>query len=148
MKKKRKKKREGVWSGFLALVLGLAILILAFLLLFHIQKIEVTGNSYTSETEIVNWLKKDKYTSNSAYVWWKYRHTQMKDLPLVEGADISLKNPWTIRIRVYETSIIGYLELNGKYIYFDKDGVVALIADLESVDGVPKICLLYTSRCV
>ena len=65
MKKKRKKKREGVWSGFLALVLGLAILILAFLLLFHIQKIEVTGNSYTSETEIVNWLKKDKYTSNS-----------------------------------------------------------------------------------
>ena len=139
MKKKRKKKREGVWSGFLALVLGLAILILAFLLLFHIQKIEVTGNSYTSETEIVNWLKKDKYTSNSAYVWWKYRHTQMKDLPLVEGADISLKNPWTIRIRVYETSIIGYLELNGKYIYFDKDGVVALIADLESVDGVPKI---------
>ena len=57
----------------------------------------------------------------------------------MEGADISLKNPWTIRIRVYETSIIGYLELNGKYIYFDKDGVVALIADLESVDGVPKI---------
>ena len=126
MKKKRKKKREGVWSGFLALVLGLAILILAFLLLFHIQKIEVTGNSYTSETEIVNWLKKDKYTSNSAYVWWKYRHTQMKDLPLVEGADISLKNPWTCLLytsseKNAEKAGISVFGSHGSFCYFNRN---------------------------
>lgn len=137
--RKGKKKREGVFSGLLILVLGIVILILAFILLFHIQKIEVTGTQYCTESEVISWLKKDKYASNSLYVWVKYNYTDVKQLPLVEASEISMKNPWTIQVRIYEKSIIGYLEVSGQYLYFDKDGTVILLTDQESVEGVPKI---------
>ena len=47
-------------------------LVFSGFLLFQTKKIEVTGNQYCQEKELVEWIQKDKYAFNSLYIWWKY----------------------------------------------------------------------------
>ena len=135
---RRKRKRRGVLSGIMILVFGIAIVVLAFWLLFHIQKITVTGNEYCSTDEVKAWISEGKYSSNSVYVWWKYNFTDVAQLPLVDESEVSLKNPWTIQVKVYEKSIVGYLDLEGIHVYFDKSGTV-IQETADVVEGIPCI---------
>ena len=137
--RKERKKREGLISGLIISILGLSIVILAFVLVFHIQEIRVTGNQYCSSTEVINWILKDKYATNTVYTWAKYNYLDVEQLPLVEESEVKIIDPWTIEVRVYEKSIIGYLEHTGQYIYFDKDGTVIQMSDEHKMEGVPKI---------
>lgn len=124
---KRKKKRSGVFLGILTFLLGIVITVFAFLLLFHIQKVEVVGNTYSTENDVIDWLKNEKYTMNSAYTWWKYNGKSVDQLPVVDSCKITFKAPWSIVVKVKEKEIGGYIEHNGQYLYFDKEGTVVLI---------------------
>lgn len=135
---RKKKKRKGVFLGLLTFLLGIAIIIFAFLLLFHIQKIEVKGNQYTAENDVIEWFRKDKYAMNSVYAWWKYNKTDVKQLPAVESSRITMKAPWSIRVTVKEKEITGYIDYNNQYLYFDKDGT-ALLTTKEKVEGAAYI---------
>jgi len=137
--RRERKKREGLISGLVITGLGLLITLLAFIILFHTKEIKVTGNEYCTKNEIINWLHKDKLTANSLYTWLRYNYLDVEQLPLVEESEITLENPWTIQVRVYEKSIVGYLVNTGQYIYFDKDGMVIQISDKEPNPGIPKI---------
>lgn len=137
-KKKRKRGRKGVFMGLLIFFLGIAIFVLGFILLFHVQKITVTGNQYCTTNEVIQWVQQDKYSGNSLYILAKYNLTNVEQLPLVEQAEVSLKNPWTVQVRVYEKTLIGYFDLNGEGLYFDKDGV-AMIKTLEPLENIPYI---------
>lgn len=137
-RKKKKKKRKGVFLGLLTFVLGIVIVVFSFLLLFHIQKIEVKGNRYCTENDVINWLKEDKYAGNSVYAWWKYNHTDVKQLPVVESSKITFKTPWSIRVTVKEKEITGYIDFNSQYLYFDKEGTALLSTD-EKVEGAAYI---------
>lgn len=123
---RRKRKRRGLLLGMLTFLLGIVIFVFAFLLLFHIQKIEVTGNTYSTEEEVIKWLKSDKYAMNSIYAWWKYDDKRIEELPVVESCKITIKSPWSIKITVKEKEIGGYIECNDRYVYFDKDGIAVL----------------------
>lgn len=137
--RKRKHKKKHFLFSFLMLIFGCAIFILAFILLFHIRKIEVSGNQYCTADEVVGWLQEDKYATNSLYVWIKHHYTDVEQLTLVEESEVTLRNPWTIRVRVYEKEIIGYLEAGNQNIYFDKDGVVVMLSDQDMLEGILKI---------
>jgi cell division protein FtsQ len=130
---KRKKKRQGVFLGLMTFILGIAILVFAFLLLFHIQKIDVKGNKYSTQNDVIGWLKEDKYAVNSVYAWWKFNHSDVKQLPVVNSSKVTLKNPWTIQITVKEKEIAGYIDYNEQYLYFDKDGT-AVLASSDKLD--------------
>lgn len=56
MAKNRKKKSHRIYA-FFVLTLGIMIIVLSMLLLFHIQKIEVKGNNYCTDKEIVDLAK-------------------------------------------------------------------------------------------
>ena len=42
-------------------------------------------------------------------------------VPFVEKMDVSVVDPHTIKIEVYEKALAGYVEYLGHYMYFDKD---------------------------
>ena len=67
MAKNRKKKSHRIYA-FFVLTLGIMIIVLSMLLLFHIQKIEVKGNNYCTDKEIVDLAKNDRFSNNSLYV--------------------------------------------------------------------------------
>lgn len=126
---RKRKKRKGVFLGLLTFFLGIIIIVFAFLLLFHVQKIEIVGMKYSTQSDVVQWLKKDKLASNSLYAWWKYNHTDVKQLPIIESSKISLKAPWSIRVTVKEKGITGYVDYKKKYLCFDKDGTALMETD-------------------
>lgn len=141
IRRKKKQKKSWVRGPLFRLLVTLcvvAIFCFSFLLLFHVRGIQVTGNVYCTADEVMEWVQTDKLATNTAYIWWKYNFTKVDQLPLVETSEVSLVNPWTIQVRVYEKSMIGYFEYDNKNIYFDKDGTV-IVKSEEVLPGLPCI---------
>ncbi len=136
----RKKKTHRVYAA-IVLVLGIAIITLFILLLFYVQRIEITGNRYCSDKEIAEAIQNDRFSVNTLYVMAKYAAGK-GELPVcVESMDVRLKNPWTLHVTVTEKELAGYFERNKKRVYFDKDGLVvlhgyAVFEDVPKVEGI------------
>ena len=98
------------------------------------------GNELYSSTQIENMVLNDEYSWNSLYVDLKYRFVDIGEVPFVDTMEVSLDNPHTVHIKVYEKGMLGYLYINsiGQNAYFDKDGFV-VETSTEVIDGVPKI---------
>ena len=61
--------------------------------------------------------------------------------PGLESMDVSLKNPWTLRVTVTEKKSIGYIERRKQRVYFDAEGLVlidgfTMINDVPLVEGI------------
>ena len=80
--KKKKKKKRGMFR-FIVVLLLLAV----FVLLFQTRSIKVKGNEYYGENSIISWLKKDKLSVNTVYLFWKERREQhfLKARKLLQG---------------------------------------------------------------
>ena len=52
--------------------------------------------------------------------------------------NISLKNPWTVRVTVKEKEMAGYVDYDGVYLYFDGEGT-ALLRTNRLIEGTPYI---------
>lgn len=122
-KKKRKKRALRIYA-FLVILLGLAIIGLTVFLLFRVQKIEVKGNEYTSQKEIVKMVQDDEYSTNSLYILGKYLVGRGSVLPCFEDVRISLKAPWTVCVTVEEKPIVGCMKHKKEYLCFDKEGTI------------------------
>ncbi len=137
MKKKKHKKRKAlriVLSVFAFLIASAAVAAL----LFRTRGIEIEGSSYYSENTITTWIQNDKLAANTLYVMIKYDLLD-GDVPSgIERFDISLKNPWTLRVTVREKEAAGYVNDGDAYLYFDSTGT-AVLKTKKLVDGVPCI---------
>jgi cell division protein FtsQ len=73
-------------------------------------------------------------------VFLKYKFVSTKDIPFVDTMEISLKDPQTLHIKVYEKGMMGYLYISSidENAYFDKDGIVVETSS-EVIDGTPQI---------
>lgn len=69
-RKVQKKRKYGLYALLVGLIAA-AILALSVFLLFHIQKIEVTGIEMLTQQEVSDWVKSDTMSGNSLYVLWK-----------------------------------------------------------------------------
>ena len=105
-----------------------------------VENVVVEGNELYSSTQIENMVLNDEYSWNSLYVDLKYRFVDIGEVPFVDTMEVSLDNPHTVHIKVYEKGMLGYLYINsiGQNAYFDKDGFV-VETSTEVIDGVPKI---------
>lgn len=120
----------------LAILLAAALLVAATV--FKIRDIEVTGNSFYSAQEIIDKVVADSYSSNSLYLYFKYQYLDTEEIPFVDKIEVSLVSPSKVRLRVYEKSIVGYVDYMGANLYFDKDGIVAESSS-EVTEGIPCI---------
>ena len=137
-RRKRLRRRIKVLVGILCVIAVLVFLGYLIVGLFQLKQIEVSGNRYCAEQEVVDWVKSGKYSDNSLYVLWKYNQNSTKQLPSVESVRVKLKSPWKIQVQVKEKSYIGRIDYNGQYLYFDREGIASLqMTDI--IEGVPCI---------
>ena len=66
-----------------------------------------------------------------------------EEIPFVDTMEISLDDPHTLHINVYEKGMMGYIYIPGinENAYFDKDGIVVetssnAIVDVPRIDGI------------
>lgn len=138
-KKRRRKKGFGYYLyAVVSLTLFVAILVLSVLLLFHVQEMQVVGNSYVEENQILNFVWEDPNTSNSLYTLWKFKSGSYHKPEYVEAIDVSLKAPWKVQLTVTEKKLIGCMVAEGEYNYFDREGMV-LLKSPELLEDIPMI---------
>lgn len=103
---------------------------------YEITSVAVIGNDHYSKQEIEEIVFDKPYTYNSIFLYLKYHNKSVKNVPFVEKMDVDIVNPNLVRINVYEKKVAGYVEYLGRYMYFDKDGIV-VESSSEKMEDVP-----------
>lgn len=137
----KKRKKSHKLYAFVVLVLGILIIALVIVLLFYVQKIEISGNEYCADEEIVEAVQNDELSVNALYVVGKYMLGKGQVPPCLESMKVGMKAPWIVTVKVKEKAVIGYVKNGENYAYFDKEGLVvfespSLIEGLPRIDGI------------
>lgn len=131
--------------GVLLLLIGAAA---AWLLdYYRVTTVYVEGNLHYTNEEIMNMVMEGELGSNSLYLSLKYKNKGVENVPFIQTMDVDILAPDTIRITVYEKAVAGYIEHLGRYLYFDKDGII-VEASKEPTAGIPQVTGLHFSHVV
>lgn len=114
---------------------------------YTVTNIYVTGNTHYTNDEIIAMVMDGKMSHNSLFLSLRYRDRSITDIPFIEKMDVDIVAPDTIRINVYEKAIAGYIAYLGRYMYFDRDGIV-VESSFETSDDVPQVMGLSFSYCI
>lgn len=143
--KKEEKVRFGKAKriGILTAVLSCLLLLLAGAYIYIINNYKVTtvhvdGNIHYTNEEIMEMVMGDRFGDNSLFLFLKYRDRGIEGVPFVETMDVDIEAKDTIRITVYEKALAGYVRYLGRYVYFDKDGIVVETSEEETA-GIPQV---------
>ncbi len=140
MKGRRKRKfkiRYFVIIGILIFLIaaGVGMLILSK---YKVRTIYVEGNTHYTDAQIIDMVMESRLDYYSIYLSLKYKNKEIADIPFVQEMDIKILSRDTIKIMVYEKSIAGYVEYLGRFMYFDKDGIV-VESSSERTGGIPQV---------
>lgn len=129
--------------GILAAVFSCLLLILAggFFYVIHnyrVTTVRVDGNVHYTNEEIMEMVMGGRFGDNSLFLSLKYRDKGIEGVPFVETMDVDIEAKDTIRITVYEKALAGYVRYLGRYVYFDKDGIVVETSEEETA-GIPQV---------
>ena len=118
----------------------LVVIFVFFLFMNHytVKTITVEGNVHYTNEEIVNMVMTNQLERNSLYLSIKYRKKGIEGIPFIEKMSVDIVSPDMIKITVYEKAVAGYIEYLGKYMYFDKDGIIVEISEVKT-EGIPQI---------
>ena len=105
---------------------------------YTITTVYVEGNVHYTNEEIMNMVMEGHYGNNSLLLSLKYEDKSVENVPFVEKMDVSVLDPHTVKIEVYEKALAGYVEYLERYMYFDKDGIV-VESSLEKTQGIPLV---------
>ena len=137
-------------KGFLAMVITMFVVSLVSLILktnFTVTNVIVEGNEHYTDDEIKALILDEKFGNNSIYYYFKYHKNDVEDIPFIEKIEIELPSTDTIKIHVYEKAVAGYVEFLGRYLYFDKDGII-VESSLEQMEGIPYVTGLHFEHVV
>lgn len=138
-KKRRKKSKFGYYLyAIVMLLLTVANIVLFVLILTFTQKIQVVGSTLGQEDQILSWVKEDPKTKNALYTFWKYRFGSYEIPVYLESVNVKMTAPWAVRVEVTEKQIIGGIQKEDTYLYFDAEGLV-LRKGTEQLENVPII---------
>lgn len=124
-------------SKFWIKLLGILILIL-IILNIKISKVVVDGNKEYTSSQIENLVFSNPNDRITLFAFIKNIFFKKKEIPYVEKYVLNITGPFSAHIQVYENPIIGYMEYNQNFIYFDKNGVV-VETKKENKRHVPRI---------
>ncbi|MCH5333580.1 MAG: cell division protein FtsQ [Agathobacter sp.] len=141
--RRRARKKKKILIALLVFVLVMGAAGFAAVKLFVVEQVEVEGNVLYNSDVIETAVLNDKYSWNSLYVFVKYRFVDTEPVPFVDTMEITLKDPKTLHIKVYEKGMMGclYIPSIQENAYFDKDGFVVetssrKIPDVPVVKGL------------
>lgn len=130
-----------------ALILSLILLILLTIMVggylyiinnYTVTTVYVEGNVHYTNEEIMEMVMGGRYGDNSLFLSLKYKDKGIDDVPFIQTMDVTIENRNTIRITVYEKALAGYVSYLGRYVYFDKDGIVVETSTVET-EGIPQV---------
>lgn len=114
---------------------------------YTVTTVYVEGNLHYTNEEIIEMVMDGRYGNNSIFLSLKYRDKGVDNVPFIQTMDVSVEARDTIRIKVYEKAVAGYVAYLGRYIYFDKDGIVVETAE-EKTLGIPQVTGLSFSHVI
>ena len=114
---------------------------------YTVTTVYVEGNLHYTNEEIMEMVMDGRYGNNSIFLSLKYRDKGVDNIPFIQTMDVSVEARDTIRIKVYEKAVAGYVAYLGRYIYFDKDGIVVETAE-EKTLGIPQVTGLSFSHVI
>lgn len=141
---REKKKKTSRWKLILlaifSIILALGILALLMVKVFVVKNVKVEGNELYDDNLIKTTVLNDEYSWNSLYVFLKYTFTDTQQLPFIDTMEITMEDPQTLNIKVYEKGLLGYLYIPaiGQNAYFDKDGIV-VETSTRIIENVPRM---------
>ncbi len=126
--------------GGMVLFLVIALLAAYFYIIrnYTVTTIYVEGNIHYTNEEIIDMVMEGHYGNNSLLLSLKYKDKSIVGVPFIEKMDVSVQDPHTIKIEVYEKALAGYVEYLERYMYFDKDGIV-VESSKEKTAGIPMV---------
>ncbi len=140
-------RKEKVRFGKTMMILSAVLLsLLGFLIAAYIYiinnytvtTVHVEGNIHYTNEEIMEMVMGGAYGDNSLLLSLKYRDKGIENIPFIEMMDVTVEARDTIRITVYEKALAGYVAYLGRYVYFDKDGIV-VETSTEKTEGIPQV---------
>ena len=135
---KTRKKTAGRKKHILLVILVLLLLISGFLATLKIKNVTYEGNVRLSDEELTKNIFGDSFQLNPLVFFVKSMVEEKVQIPFVEDYDIEMESLTSVKITVYEKSIVGYISYMSTYMYFDKDGIVVENSSLE-YDDIPEI---------
>jgi len=122
------------------LVIILVILILLFLMMQRIEdkNIKVTGNEKYTKEEIINKIFTSDWDRNPFVLYFKTKFQKQKTIPFIDKYDVKITSVNSVKITIYEKTIIGYVTYMGTKMYFDKDGII-VESSKQDVESIPEV---------
>ena len=112
---------------------------------YKLKKINVSGTDHYTDQQMEDIVSGGKKYSNTLLFILNNKINPPGDVTFIDKIDVSYVNRNTVSITVYEKAMAGCIEHNGKYAYFDGDGIVLEISD-KKLDDVPCIEGLTSDR--
>lgn len=137
-------RRNGTRGIKITIIVVLSILIIGVIALFagmqyyRVDEIIVEGNEKYTKDEIINLVMTDPLDKYSLLFRWRIEQNKFEEIPFVDELEITVESPKKVKIKVYEKTVVGYVEHLGYYLYFDKDGTV-VESSTEQLEGVPMV---------
>lgn len=147
--RKKKKKVKRILIALLIVLLLAAVLALVVVKVFRVKNVEVEGNELYGADVIEQTVLNDEYSWNSLYVFLKYRFIETDEVPFIDEMEITLKNPQTLHVKVYEKGMMGYLYIPSidENAYFDNDGFV-VETSADKIEDVTQLVGIDCSEVV
>lgn len=127
-----------ILKRFFIVLCAFVIIVLGLYFGFHIDNIEIEGDSAYSDEEIEKSVFSRKFSDNELVFRLYNKLYGINKLPFIEDIDVKYVNRNSVLLHVYEKKISGCIKYMGQYVYFDKDGIV-LQSLSEHRKGVPMV---------
>ena len=137
-KKEKKSKTVRKLIVVLAVLAVLFITGLSFAGVFRVRQVTVTGNAYYTKEQVVDLLLDEGSLQNTLLVYLKYKYQEHPEIPFIDDFEVTMDSWQSLKIRVYEKNIVGYVRYLGQDVYFDKDGIV-VESSTQELEGIPQI---------
>lgn len=97
---------------------------------------ELTSKLVTKDTDQITFL-----------MYLRYKFKEQPKIPFIESLDVSMEDLNTIKVTVYEKTVVGCVEMMDSYMYFDKDGIV-VESSKDRIENVPLVTGLKFDKIV
>lgn len=134
MSRRRRKRRRSFIIAIIEIVISLALLIAILGVIAYfacpLKKVKVEGTDLYTADEIQGYILDDKYSVNTVYVFLKNLVFPKGDAEFIDSFKVKMTGLNSVTIQCNEKSILGYIvEEDGRYIYFNYDGVITEISE-------------------
>lgn len=119
---------------------GTAAMVLCVFLLFAVfgcavDHFEIVGNYHETEDEIRGMLGKGPFSNSSIILWLLNRGRTVRGNTFVDSLTVDMEGLHGVKVNVSEKKLIGCVEYDNRYWYFDRAGVVLVKSDPILKDG-------------